>query len=151
MTDTDRQTTVGVDEIEQFARDLEDGDFDNVRAHLNAYMCCTGWMCGCKGATVGEYLAHELRTASVRIMGDKDRVAGRAPPPAQDVIVRIATERAAYAAGQRDMRKRAAQEGKVGWVSANYDVVGVADADVAMRLCEHVEATIRALPIKETE
>lgn len=59
--------------IEQFARDLECGDFGNVNGALNSRMCCNGHMCGCRGSTVGEYLAYELRTASARIKRDKDR------------------------------------------------------------------------------
>lgn len=50
------------DAIEQFAQSLERADFSNVADALSARMCCDGHMCGCRGSTVGEYLAHELRT-----------------------------------------------------------------------------------------
>ena len=49
--------------IERFARSVEAGDFANVSASLNDRMCCNGIECGCLGSTVGEYLAHELRSA----------------------------------------------------------------------------------------
>lgn len=32
---------------------------------------------------------------------------------------------------------------KTGWVSADYAVVGIADADQCMKLCEHIESEIR--------
>ncbi len=41
--------------------------------------------------------------------------------------------------------EEAASVAATGWVSADYDVVGIADADTAMRLCEHIAATIRAM------
>lgn len=47
--------------VEQFAQALEHEDFSNVAAALGARMCCNGHMCGCRGSTVGEYLAWELR------------------------------------------------------------------------------------------
>jgi len=47
---------------EAFAAALENSDFANVAHELNSQMCCNGHMCGCRGSTVGEYLAHELRT-----------------------------------------------------------------------------------------
>lgn len=199
MTDTDRQTAMTVDVYEQFARDLECGDFGNVSGALNSRMCCDGQMCGCRGSTVGEYLAYELRTASVRITGDKDReTPGRAPPPDGPVTVtqgdrevaaplywgespphterirqeiidgkfdhigyiqaiarhRIAAERAAYAAGQRDMRERAAEamngspiKAPSGWddEQVEWHETGQIDAANSFR------HAIRALPIKETE
>ena len=40
--------------------------------------------------------------------------------------------------------KEAAVAAKFGWVSANYDVVGLPDADQAIRLCEHIERAILA-------
>ena len=41
--------------------------------------------------------------------------------------------------------EEAAKVAKTAWVSADYDIVGIADADMAMRLCEHAEAAIRAI------
>lgn len=41
--------------------------------------------------------------------------------------------------------EEAANVAKTGWVSADYDVVGIADADTAMRLCEHIADAIRAM------
>jgi hypothetical protein len=75
--------TVPAGVIEQFARDLESGDFANVSYALNARMCCNGYHCGCRGSTVGEYLAHELLTASARITGDKGGELHRRAPPLQ--------------------------------------------------------------------
>lgn len=40
--------------------------------------------------------------------------------------------------------ERCAGIAKTGWVAADYNMVGIADADVAMRLCEHIEQAIRA-------
>lgn len=48
---------------EQFARALENEDFANVADALGARMCCDGQMCGCRGSSVGDYLAHELRAS----------------------------------------------------------------------------------------
>jgi len=48
-------------------------------------------------------------------------------------------------AGVQQGLDMAAGVAKVGWVSADYNIVGIADADVAMRLCEHIEAAIRKL------
>ena len=59
--------------------------------------------------------------------------------------IRQAAYEAGKLAGAKAMQDACAKEGKVGWVSADYDVVGIADADVAMRLCEHIESTIRSL------
>jgi hypothetical protein len=39
----------------------------------------------------------------------------------------------------------AAGVAKTAWVSADYNVVGIADADMALRLCEHSETAIRTL------
>ncbi len=50
-------------QAEQFARALENEDFANVADALGARMCCGGQMCGCRGSSVGDYLAHELREA----------------------------------------------------------------------------------------
>ena len=36
-----------------------------------------------------------------------------------------------------------ARVAKTGWVSADYAVVGIADADQCMKLCEHIESEIR--------
>ncbi len=47
--------------IQSFAKALETGFDFNVVKHLDALMCCDGWMCGCQGSTVGQYLAHHLR------------------------------------------------------------------------------------------
>ena len=48
---------------EKFAKGLE-ADYDfNVINHLSARLCCNGHDCGCRGSTVGEYLAYELRAA----------------------------------------------------------------------------------------
>lgn len=51
--------------VEGFAKSLEMADFDNVEGALAERMCCNGQMCGCQGASVGGYLAHELRTAAI--------------------------------------------------------------------------------------
>lgn len=48
-------------EIERFAKSLEAATDTNVDGALSARMCCTGHFCGCRGATVGEYLAWQLR------------------------------------------------------------------------------------------
>ena len=32
---------------------------------------------------------------------------------------------------------------KAGWISADYNAVGIVDADMAMELCEHIAAAIR--------
>lgn len=47
--------------LQSFAKALETGFDFNVVKHLDALMCCDGWMCGCQGSTVGQYLAHQLR------------------------------------------------------------------------------------------
>lgn len=47
--------------IEDFAKALEQATDTNVDRALSARMCCDGHMCGCQGATVGEYLAWQLR------------------------------------------------------------------------------------------
>ena len=61
----------------------------------------------------------------------------------------LAAERDAIAALTVE---RCAEVAKVGWVSADYDLVGIADADMAMKLCEHIAAAIRALKDRnETE
>lgn len=49
--------------IEQFAKSLEAATDTNVDRALSARMCCDGHHCGCYGATVGEYLAYQLRDA----------------------------------------------------------------------------------------
>lgn len=78
--ESDPTAPIPANVIEQFARDLECGDFGNVNDALNSRMCCDGQMCGCRGSTVGEYLAYELRTASARIKGDKDRTTQSSAP-----------------------------------------------------------------------
>lgn len=52
-------------------------------------------------------------------------------------------------AERNEVLEEAADEAELGWITANYDVVGIADADVAMRLCEHIAAAIRALKEQE--
>lgn len=59
-----------VEEVEAFAVALENSDFANVASELNSQMCCDGHMCGCRGSTVGEYLAHELRTITLAKLRD---------------------------------------------------------------------------------
>lgn len=49
--------------IGAFAIALENEQFDSVRDALGQRMCCNGVDCGCRGASVGEYLAWELRAA----------------------------------------------------------------------------------------
>ena len=44
--------------------------------------------------------------------------------------------------------ERAAAVAKCAWVSANYDLIGIANADMANALCEHTEAEIRAMEVK---
>lgn len=41
-------------------------------------------------------------------------------------------------------QERCAGIAKTGWVSADYDVVGIADADQCMKLCEHIASAIRS-------
>ncbi|WP_035022900.1 hypothetical protein [Aquamicrobium defluvii] len=41
--------------------------------------------------------------------------------------------------------EEAAKEAKIGWVTADYDTVGIVDADKAMALCEHIEIAIHSL------
>lgn len=56
------------DEVENFAKALESkGYLINVRAALDARICCDGQMCGCQGAHVGEYLAWEVRNMLERL------------------------------------------------------------------------------------
>lgn len=50
-----------LDALEAFAESLEMDGFYNVRYALDARMCCDGHMCGCRGSSVGEYLAWEIR------------------------------------------------------------------------------------------
>ncbi len=45
-------------------------------------------------------------------------------------------------------RARCAGIAKTGWVSADYNVVGIADADVAMRLCEHIVTAIEGTDLE---
>lgn len=45
----------------KFLEMLEHGYAPFIEGHLSEAMCCTGQMCGCRGASVGEYLAHLLR------------------------------------------------------------------------------------------
>lgn len=54
-------------------------------------------------------------------------------------------DRASMIEGARMMREMAAKDAKTGWISADYDVVGIADADQAMKLCQHIEDSILAL------
>ena len=49
--------------VTSFANALKRGNFANVSLALNQRMCCNGHMCGCRGATVGEYIYHEMRAA----------------------------------------------------------------------------------------
>lgn len=49
------------DAVEVFAKSLEGEGLSNVRFALDQAMCCSGYMCGCRGSTVGEYLAYEAR------------------------------------------------------------------------------------------
>lgn len=58
-----KRPSVVPDDIEVLLSAVENGKLTNVDRHLNARMCCDGHMCGCRGSTVGEYLAYELRTA----------------------------------------------------------------------------------------
>jgi len=44
---------------------------------------------------------------------------------------------------ERETREACARIAETAWVSADYDVVGIADADMAMALCEHTAAAIR--------
>lgn len=55
--------TTAMKNVIAFADALDSGDFSNVKFELSQQMCCNGQMCGCQGATVGQYLAHELRAA----------------------------------------------------------------------------------------
>lgn len=48
-------------DLEKIAKGLEDGTDANVDGPLNLRMCCNGQMCGCRGSTVGEYLAWKFR------------------------------------------------------------------------------------------
>lgn len=45
----------------KFLEMLEHGYAPFIEDRLSEAMCCTGQMCGCRGASVGEYLAHLLR------------------------------------------------------------------------------------------
>jgi hypothetical protein len=45
----------------KFLEMLEHGYAPFVEDRLSENMCCNGHMCGCRGASVGEYLAHLLR------------------------------------------------------------------------------------------
>lgn len=58
-----RPTPDLAERIEGFAKALKNGDFSNVDQALNSRLCCDGYMCGCRGSTVGEYLAYELLAA----------------------------------------------------------------------------------------
>ncbi len=49
--------------VERFASALENADLYNAREALSMPICCNGKDCGCRGSSVGEYLAYELRTA----------------------------------------------------------------------------------------
>ncbi len=44
---------------------------------------------------------------------------------------------------ERETREACARIAETAWVSADYDVVGIADADMAMALCKHAAAAIR--------
>lgn len=43
------------------------------------------------------------------------------------------------------MQAECAAVAKTGWVSADYNLVGIADADQCMKLCEHIETEITAI------
>lgn len=61
-------------EIEQFAREVEAGSIYMTDSVLNQNLCCNGHMCGCRGSSVGQYLAHLLReilTPEVAALGGK--------------------------------------------------------------------------------
>lgn len=47
--------------VAKFIDMLEHGYAPFVEDRLSENMCCNGHMCGCRGASVGEYLAHLLR------------------------------------------------------------------------------------------
>lgn len=47
--------------VEEFAKRLETLSDSNTDKFLDQRLCCSGHHCGCMGATVGEYLAHQLR------------------------------------------------------------------------------------------
>ena len=57
----------------------------------------------------------------------------------------VAEKNAALATARNDALEEAAKVAEAAWVSADYETVGVADADMAMRLCEHASAEIRSL------
>lgn len=66
--------------------------------------------------------------------------------PAHDGPYILAAEHERLMAEARNKAlEEAANVAKTGWVSADYDVVGIADADTAMRLCEHIADAIRAM------
>lgn len=48
--------------VRKFLEMLEHGYAPNIEGALAEAMCCSGQMCGCRGASVGEYLAHLLRS-----------------------------------------------------------------------------------------
>lgn len=64
--------------VEKFLAMLESGYAPFVEDRLSEAMCCSGHMCGCRGASVGEYLAHLLRedTGIARAKPADDRGVG---------------------------------------------------------------------------
>lgn len=57
--------------IEDFARSLESGGGDNASFALNQSICCSGQDCGCRGSSVGDYLAYEFREFGKAIMANR--------------------------------------------------------------------------------
>lgn len=48
-------------EMAKLADGFEVATDDNVAQALGSRICCTGYHCGCRGSTVGEYLAWQVR------------------------------------------------------------------------------------------
>lgn len=57
----------------------------------------------------------------------------------------LAREKYKLEAARDKALEEAAEVAKTAWICADYDVVGVADADKAMQLCEYAADAIRAM------
>ena len=68
-------------------------------------------------------------------------------PPAEDQVARLSSPDAIEAA-RREERERCAKVAETYWVEADYNTVGIADADMAMELCKQAAQAIRSLDTK---
>lgn len=91
-------------------------------------------------ASVAAYAAG-LEAENARLREEIDTWKSVFPDIAPDSVLPSRT--AEIAAAVADERGRCAEIAKTGWLSADYNTVGIADADVAVALCEHIAAAIR--------